>query len=136
MLSNEIKTVAVIMMMIIIKIILSYNIYIYIYINALIYWYKSSYYFVFKYQIKTSYLKAAVLYYITRLGKEMLDINRKCDELKAKLREAESVREQLLRTKAQLEEELTTKTNTLYIDREKCLGLRKTFPMPPRQTCK
>lgn len=49
-----------------------------------------------------------------------------------KLRMAENALQELLRTKAALEQDLAIKNNSIFIDREKCLGMRKTFPMSPR----
>jgi len=67
-----------------------------------------------------------------RLVEEVLEINETVDNLKAKLREAENALQHLLRTKASLEQDLSIKNNSLFIDREKCMGMRKTFPMSPR----
>ena len=63
---------------------------------------------------------------------EVYEINETVDNLKAKLREAENSLQHLLRTKASLEQDLAIKNNSLFIDREKCMGMRKTFPMSPR----
>jgi hypothetical protein len=35
----------------------------------------------------------------------------------------------LLQTKARLEHDLKIKSNSLFIDREKCLSMRKSFPV-------
>ena len=35
----------------------------------------------------------------------------------------------LLQNKARLEHDLKIKSNSLFIDREKCLGIRKSFPV-------
>lgn len=67
-----------------------------------------------------------------RLVEEVYEINETVDALKAKLREAENGLQHLLRTKASLEQDLSIKNNSLFIDREKCMGMRKTFPMSPR----
>lgn len=69
---------------------------------------------------------------VDRLVEEVYEINETVDALKAKLREAENALQQLLRTKASLEQDLAIKNNSLFIDREKCMGMRKTFPMAPR----
>lgn len=69
---------------------------------------------------------------VSRLVEEVYEINETVDSLKAKLREAENALQQLLRTKASLEQDLAIKNNSLFIDREKCMGMRKTFPMAPR----
>nr|WLD15746.1 tektin 3/5A [Platynereis dumerilii] len=67
-----------------------------------------------------------------RLVTEVYEINDTVEALKAKLREAENALQHLLRTKASLEQDLSVKNNSLFIDREKCMGMRKTFPMSPR----
>lgn len=70
--------------------------------------------------------------YIFRLVEEVGEINETVDSLKAKLREGENALQHLLRTKASLEQDLAIKNNSIFIDREKCMGMRKTFPMSPR----
>lgn len=67
-----------------------------------------------------------------RLVDEVYEINETVDSLKGKLREAENALQHLLRTKASLEQDLSIKNNSIFIDREKCMGMRKTFPMSPR----
>lgn len=73
-----------------------------------------------------------VLVVSRRLVSEVYEINETVENLRAKLREAENALQHLLRTKASLEQDLAIKNNSLYIDREKCMGMRKTFPMSPR----
>lgn len=48
--------------------------------------------------------------------------------LQRRLREAEETLQSLVHTKATLEHDLAVKANTLYIDQEKCMGMRKSFP--------
>ncbi len=72
------------------------------------------------------------LYLIDRLVEEVSEINETVDHLKMKLREAENALQHLLRTKSSLEQDLSVKNNSIFIDREKCMGMRKTFPMSPR----
>jgi len=67
-----------------------------------------------------------------RLVSEVSEINDTVDSLQVKLREAENALQHLLRTKSSLEQDLSIKNNSLFIDREKCMGMRKTFPMSPR----
>lgn len=67
-----------------------------------------------------------------RLVEEVHEITETVESLQAKLRMAENSLQHLLRTKASLEQDLSIKNNSLFIDREKCLGMRKTFPMSPR----
>jgi len=63
---------------------------------------------------------------------EVSEISETIESLQMKLRQAENSLQHLLRTKAALEQDLSIKNNSLFIDREKCLGMRKTFPMSPR----
>jgi tektin-3 len=49
-------------------------------------------------------------------------------DLKNKLVQEENAIQHLLRTKATLEHDLGIKNNTLHIDRERCLGNRRTYP--------
>ncbi|XP_076455488.1 tektin-3-like isoform X2 [Babylonia areolata] len=67
-----------------------------------------------------------------RLVEEVGEITETVEALQAKLRDSENALQQLLRTKAALEADLAVKNNSLFIDREKCLAMRKTFPMSPR----
>lgn len=46
-----------------------------------------------------------------------------------KLQEAEAQHQQLLKSRASLESDLHNKVNTLFIDREKCMGMRRSFPI-------
>lgn len=71
-------------------------------------------------------------YFPFRLVEEVTEIEDTVGYLQNKLRMAENALQQLLRTKASLEQDLSIKNNSLFIDREKCLGMRKTFPMSPR----
>ncbi|VDI64234.1 Hypothetical predicted protein [Mytilus galloprovincialis] len=63
---------------------------------------------------------------------EVQEITETVESLQMKLRMAENALQELLRTKAALEQDLAIKNNSIFIDREKCLGMRKTFPMSPR----
>lgn len=65
----------------------------------------------------------------TRLVKEVLDLSGSIDQLHRKLQEAEAQHQQLLRTRSNLESDLHVKVNSLFIDREKCLGMRRSFPI-------
>ena len=73
-----------------------------------------------------------ILYLFSRLVEEVSEISDTVEGLQAKLRQAESSLQQLLRTKSALEQDLSIKNNSIFLDREKCLGMRKTFPMSPR----
>ncbi|XP_076458370.1 tektin-3-like [Babylonia areolata] len=67
-----------------------------------------------------------------RLVEEVGEITDTVEALQAKLRDSENALQQLLRTKSALECDLAIKNNSLFIDREKCLAMRKTFPMSPK----
>jgi len=63
------------------------------------------------------------------LVEEVYEISETVEQLRAKLREAESALQHLLRTKMSLEHDLTVKNNSIFVDRENCLGQRKNFPL-------
>jgi len=67
-----------------------------------------------------------------RLVTEVSTIDTTIITLKNRLREAEDTLQGLVHTKAQLEHDLSVKANSLFIDQEKCMGMRKTFPTTPR----
>jgi len=67
-----------------------------------------------------------------RLVTEVSTIDTTINTLKNRLREAEDTLQGLVHTKAQLEHDLSVKANSLFIDQEKCMGMRKTFPTTPR----
>lgn len=64
-----------------------------------------------------------------RLVKEVQDIGGSIEHLQRKQQEAEAQHQQLLKTRSNLEIELQIKVNSLFIDREKCLGMRRSFPI-------
>jgi len=66
---------------------------------------------------------------VCSLVEEVYEITETIEQLRAKLREAENALQQLLRTKMSLEHDLTVKNNSIYVDREICLGKRKNFPL-------
>jgi len=74
-----------------------------------------------------------------RLVSEIQDANETVEQLQRKLVEVEAAHQELLKVRACLEHDLKVKANSLFIDREKCLGLRKSFPITTfvtqRQTC-
>lgn len=49
--------------------------------------------------------------------------------LHRKLQEAEAQHQQLLKVKSNLEADMKRKVNALFIDREKCMGIRRCFPV-------
>ncbi|XP_055383790.1 tektin-3-like [Condylostylus longicornis] len=64
-----------------------------------------------------------------RLVQEVLEIQDSVQNLHRKLQDSESQHQQLLKTKANLELDLKRKNNALHIDREKCMGIRRSFPV-------
>lgn len=64
-----------------------------------------------------------------RLIEEANQIQESIELLNRKLNEAESAHQSLLSNKARLEHDLKIKSNSLFIDREKCLSSRKSFPV-------
>ncbi|CAH1099920.1 unnamed protein product [Psylliodes chrysocephalus] len=64
-----------------------------------------------------------------RLVYEVKDLQDSVEILHRKLQEAEAQHQQLLKTRTNLETDLHHKVGALFIDREKCLGLRRSFPI-------
>lgn len=67
-----------------------------------------------------------------RLVSEVYEIRESVESLHAKLVQSENAVQHLLRQRSALEADLSVKNNSLFIDREKCMHLRKNFPMTPR----
>ncbi|XP_049624842.1 tektin-5 [Suncus etruscus] len=67
-----------------------------------------------------------------RLLHEVSTIDDSLQTLHMRLRETQDSLQLLLLTKSRLEHELAVKANTLCIDKERCLGLRRAFPSTPR----
>jgi tektin-3 len=67
--------------------------------------------------------------WIFRLVKEVVDMQDSIEYLHRKLQEAEAQHQQLLKTRSSLESDLHSKVNSLFIDREKCMGMRRSFPI-------
>ncbi|KAM5308252.1 tektin-3 [Glossophaga mutica] len=63
-----------------------------------------------------------------RLVNEVYEVDDTIQTLQQRLREAEDTLQSLVHTKATLEHDLAVKANSLYIDQEKCMGMRKSFP--------
>ncbi|KAF7249034.1 Tektin-3 [Varanus komodoensis] len=63
-----------------------------------------------------------------RLVNEVHEIDETIQDLQQRLRDAEDTLQTLVHTKANLEHELAVKANSLFIDQEKCMGMRKTYP--------
>nr|AAX30175.1 SJCHGC01436 protein [Schistosoma japonicum] len=66
-----------------------------------------------------------------RLLREIAELQESVDQLVSQLTDTQRIHQDLLNIKSRLEVDLSIKANSLYIDREKCLGSRKTFPMNP-----
>uniref|UniRef100_A0A1I8NN07 Tektin n=2 Tax=Stomoxys calcitrans TaxID=35570 RepID=A0A1I8NN07_STOCA len=64
-----------------------------------------------------------------RLTQEVHELKDTVNNLHHKLQEAEAQHQSLLKTRASLESDLRNKVNALFIDREKCMGLRRAFPV-------
>lgn len=59
----------------------------------------------------------------------MQELEHSLNQLHRKLEEAEAQHQQLLYTQSNLESDLRLKVNSLFIDREKCMGMRRSFPI-------
>ena len=64
----------------------------------------------------------------SRLVGEVGEIQESIGLLNDKLRESQTVHQDLLRNKSRLEHDLAIKSNSLVIDRQRCLGQRKNLP--------
>ncbi len=64
---------------------------------------------------------------IFRLIQEVHDLHATIADLHGKLRQEENAIQHLLRTKSTLEQDLAIKNNSLFIDLDKVLGIRRTF---------
>ncbi|XP_054608972.1 tektin-3 [Dunckerocampus dactyliophorus] len=67
-----------------------------------------------------------------RLVSEVREIEDTVHKLQERLLEAESSLQCLVKTKVSLEHDLSVKANSLFLDQEKCMSMRKTFPSMPR----
>ncbi|KAF1593072.1 UNVERIFIED_CONTAM: Tektin-3, partial [Eudyptes pachyrhynchus] len=67
-----------------------------------------------------------------RLVNEVHEIDEMIQSLQQRLRDAEDTLQMLVRAKSVLEHDLAVKANSLFIDQEKCMGMRKTFPSTVR----
>ncbi|XP_060220999.1 tektin-3 [Meriones unguiculatus] len=63
-----------------------------------------------------------------RLVNEVYEVDDTIQTLQQRLRDSEDTMQALVHTKATLEHELAVKANTLYIDQEKCMTMRKSYP--------
>ncbi|XP_035257989.1 tektin-3 [Anguilla anguilla] len=67
-----------------------------------------------------------------RLVGEVREIEDTIQKLRERLAEAETALQMLVKTKVTLEHDLSVKANSLFLDQEKCMGMRRTFPSTPR----
>jgi tektin-3 len=63
------------------------------------------------------------------LIQEVHDLHAGITDLHGKLRQEENAVQHLLRTKSTLEQDLAIKNNSLFIDSDKVMGIRRTFTM-------
>lgn len=63
---------------------------------------------------------------------EVFTIDDTLQTLRMRLRETQDTLQLLVMTKCRLEHELAIKANTLCIDKDKCMCMRRTFPSTPR----
>ena len=80
--------------------------------------------FILELKIKTSDMCNCVC----RLAREVHEIRESVRYLKDKLRASEIQMARLMKTKSQIENDISVKENSLAIDGKACMGLRKTFP--------
>ncbi|XP_055006369.1 tektin-3 isoform X2 [Boleophthalmus pectinirostris] len=67
-----------------------------------------------------------------RLVGEVREIEDTIYKLQERLIEAENTLQNLVKTKVTLEHDLSVKANSLFLDQEKCMSIRKSFPSMPR----
>ncbi|XP_036595393.1 tektin-5 [Trichosurus vulpecula] len=67
-----------------------------------------------------------------KLVNEAFTIDDTLQTLKLRLCEAQDTLQLLVLTKTRLEHDLSVKANSLFLDKEKCMAMRKTFPSTPR----
>ncbi|XP_067860379.1 tektin-3 [Heptranchias perlo] len=66
------------------------------------------------------------------LVNEVRELDTTIQTLQQRLKDAEDTLQMLVHTKSTLEYDLSVKANSLFIDQEKCMGIRKSFPSTPR----
>ncbi|XP_006617140.1 tektin-3-like [Apis laboriosa] len=64
-----------------------------------------------------------------RMIEEVETINSTIHDMNLKLQRFEAQHQQLLRTRSNLETDLKSKVDALFIDREKCMGMRRSYPI-------
>ena len=61
--------------------------------------------------------------------KEVEIINTLIHDMHLKLQQSEAQHQHLLRTRVSLETDLKAKVDSLFVDREKCMGMRRSYPI-------
>lgn len=69
---------------------------------------------------------------VSSLVSEVMEIEDTVYKLRERLAEAETTLQTLLKARLTLEHQLSIKANSLFLDQEKCMSLRKSFPSMPR----
>ncbi|XP_063606603.1 tektin-3 [Penaeus vannamei] len=64
-----------------------------------------------------------------RMVREVQELSESVEALRHKLSDAENSLHRLAQMRARLDHDLGVKTNSVYIDRDKCLAMRKSFPL-------
>ncbi|XP_015585345.1 tektin-3 [Cephus cinctus] len=64
-----------------------------------------------------------------RMISEVETINSMIHDMHIKVQQSEAQHQQLLRTRANLETDLKAKVDALFVDREKCMGMRRSYPI-------
>ncbi len=77
--------------------------------------------------------KQTYIYINFRLIQEVHDLHAAVTDLHGKLRQEENAVQHLLRTKSTLEQDLAIKNNSLFIDSDKVMGIRRTFTIDAPQ---
>nr|XP_020469515.1 tektin-3 [Monopterus albus] len=67
-----------------------------------------------------------------RLVSEVRALEDTIQKLQERLMEAENTLQTLVKTRMTLEHDLSIKANSLFLDQEKCMSMRKSFPSMPR----
>lgn len=76
-----------------------------------------------------SYSASSDMHSFPRMVREVQELSESVESLRHKLSEAENSLHRLAQTRARLDHDLGVKTNSVYIDRDKCLSIRKSFPL-------
>lgn len=77
----------------------------------------------------TATLNITLNFHLHRMIEEVETINSMIHEMNLKLQRFEAQHQQLLRTRSNLETDLKSKVDSLFIDREKCMGMRRSYPI-------